>query len=307
MYRAAILMSTYNGEKYLREQIDSILAQENVEIMLYIRDDGSRDRTIEILEDYKKNNTNIKLVKGENIGVGNSFMQLVYEVEQFYDYYAFADQDDIWLPEKIERAIEQIEENQNPVLYCSNQTLVDRDGKIIRERHAGVINTSFMQILCDNNISGCTMVWNKALQKMLADEKKHPTRELLRKRIHDVWVAMVASVSGTIYYDPNSYIYYRQHENNVVGVKESSVLKEWRKKITEPELRNGRSDLAAEITDRFKDNITDQRTVNTLWNYGNYKKRLFNRAKLLHECNNLCYYSGESALGLAVKILMGLF
>ena len=131
MYKVAVLMSTYNGEKYLREQIDSILAQEGVDVTLYIRDDGSSDSTIEIINEYLTKTNRIKFYIGENIGVGNSFMQLVYDCPEDYDYYAFSDQDDIWLTEKMQVAVDSLKEYSNPFLYCSNQILVDKNGKII--------------------------------------------------------------------------------------------------------------------------------------------------------------------------------
>lgn len=94
MYKVAVLLSTYNGSKYIKEQIDSILSQEGVNIDIYIRDDESTDETVNIIYEYKSNN--IFLTEGKNIGVGNSFMELLYSVPEIYDYYAFADQDDIW-------------------------------------------------------------------------------------------------------------------------------------------------------------------------------------------------------------------
>ena len=118
MDKVAILMSTYNGEKYLDEQIGSILAQEGVDVTLYIRDDGSSDRTAEIIKYYCKSYHNVSFTQGENLGVGNSFMQLVYDAKDVYYYYAFADQDDIWLPEKIKMAADKIKESKRPLLYC---------------------------------------------------------------------------------------------------------------------------------------------------------------------------------------------
>lgn len=94
--KVIVLMSTYNGEKYLKEQIDSILNQVKVEVFLMIRDDGSSDNTIAILKEYERQNRNIKIIKGKNIGVGNSFMQLLYNSAEA-EYYAFADQDDVWV------------------------------------------------------------------------------------------------------------------------------------------------------------------------------------------------------------------
>ena len=123
----AVIMSTYNGEKFLDEQINSILSQKDVVVHLYVRDDGSTDSTRQILSNTQKNNKNLHLFFENNIGVGNSFMKCLYYAKANYDYYAFSDQDDIWLPEKLIKAITFLEENHKE-LYCSNQMCVDRYG-----------------------------------------------------------------------------------------------------------------------------------------------------------------------------------
>lgn len=91
-----VLMSTYNGEKYLKEQLDSILNQEQVDLKLLIRDDGSTDGTVNILKEYENSHTNIKWYSGLNLGCGKSFFQLVLDAPKS-DYYAFVDQDDVWV------------------------------------------------------------------------------------------------------------------------------------------------------------------------------------------------------------------
>ena len=105
-------MSTYNGEKYLREQIDSILNQDYPEISLLIRDDGSTDGTVDILKEYAQKYRDIDYYVGENLGVQNSFFDLMKRADKRAYYYAFADQDDVWLPGKIKRAIELLEREE---------------------------------------------------------------------------------------------------------------------------------------------------------------------------------------------------
>ena len=105
MYEVAVLMSTYNGEKYLREQVKSIFQQEQVKVSLYVRDDGSTDNTIKIINELQKEYDNIFLIKGENIGWRRSFRYLIDNVPTKYEYYAFSDQDDFWLKRKLIRAI----------------------------------------------------------------------------------------------------------------------------------------------------------------------------------------------------------
>lgn len=114
-----VVMSTYNGEKYLKEQIDSILSQEGVDVRLYIRDDGSSDRTTDILASYQEHK-NVKIEKGNNLGFAKSFLTALDECDEA-DYYAFSDQDDVWEKDKLSTAIEILEEESQstPLLYCS--------------------------------------------------------------------------------------------------------------------------------------------------------------------------------------------
>ena len=98
-----VFMSTYNGEKYLEQQIESILHQEHVKVKLFIRDDGSKDNTIKILRKYSKL-SNIHVIYGDNIGYAKSFLKII-ENNEYTSYYSFSDQDDIWLPNKLHEAI----------------------------------------------------------------------------------------------------------------------------------------------------------------------------------------------------------
>ena len=304
MYRVAVLMSTYNGEKYIKEQIDSILLQETVEVTLMVRDDGSSDRTIEIIKEYQKSNGNIKLDIGKNVGVGNSFMQLVYDAGDEYDYYAFADQDDVWLHRKLINAINKIENREKPALYTSNQILVNSELEKIGMRYSAKPDTSFRQTMCQNKVSGCTMVWNKTLQKLLINTARRPTAKLLRMRIHDVWVAMVADVAGEIIYDNEGYILYRQHDNNVVGVRKPSLIKQWIEKIKDPEQRNGRSIICKEIFNGYKDlNNPDIAFIEMC---GNYQKNANLKRKLLQD-SSIISHTNESRVGFVVKVMTNLF
>lgn len=307
MHKAAVLLSTYNGERYLREQLDSILAQTGVELTLFIRDDGSSDRTVDIIEEYMKKHSCIVFSKGENLGVGNSFMQLVYDAPDEFDHYAFSDQDDIWLENKLITAIGAIKDKKGPALYTSNQLLVDGQGNEIALRHDSPPGTSYMQILCSNWLSGCTMVWNRPLQMILKDKDRRPSRQLLEKRIHDVWVAMVAAVTGDIVFDPDAYILYRQHENNVVGVRRADLLSEWKKKLQRPELRNGRSDLAKAVMANESDLINDEKAAARLDRYSSCSESIRARLGVLKEAKLISGYSGEPMLHVAAKVLLGLF
>lgn len=306
IHNIVVAMSTYNGELYIQEQIDSILEQKNVKVDLFVRDDDSKDKTLEILKTYAKKRNNIHFIKGENLGVGNSFMELLYSIGCQYDYYAFADQDDVWLPDKLNQGIAKIKGSNTPLLYVSNQILVDKDLNRLKMRFEVPPGISYKQILCQNQVSGCTMIWNKELQKLLIGGNRRPSKGLLKNRIHDVWVAMVASVAGKIIYDANSYILYRQHENNVVGVKKNSIIKQWMKKLKDDSQRNGRSKLCKEIYEKFGDIMFDEECKRKLDIYGNYRNEWHKKIELFQD-SDLTNYTGESEFGLKMKILLNLF
>lgn len=300
----AVLLSTYNGEEFLKKQLDSIFCQKDVEIHLFVRDDGSTDGTIDLLESC---DNSLTLTKGSNAGVGPSFMSLVYSVGDLYDYYAFCDQDDIWLENKLSVAIDRIRKREKgvPVLYCSNQKLIDAEEKDAGIRFLEHVENSYLQILNLNKATGCTFVWNKELQRLLIEEKRRPSEELLKKRIHDVWVSMVASVTGEITYDENAYILYRQHSNNVVGSKGTNVFVTWKRKFKDPALRNGRSSLAREILDKYSDVIPDGEKLAKLKNYADYRSDKAARKSLLND-KEIKNYSEENGFSLKLKILFGL-
>ena len=126
MKKIAVILSTYNGEKYLKEQMDSLLSQEGVDITLFVRDDGSTDRTVEMIQSYS-DKMDILLFKESNVGFERSFRAAVLKTEgRSFDFYAFCDQDDIWYEDKLAKGIDYIESlgNNEPILYCSNQVSV---------------------------------------------------------------------------------------------------------------------------------------------------------------------------------------
>ena len=303
MKQVAIIISTYNGELFFEQQLESLFNQADVEISIFVRDDCSTDNTLNLLEKYSNRLTIIDN-NHINLGVGNSFMETLYSVGDFFDFYAFCDQDDIWLENKLSEAILKLERETGPVLYCSNQTLVDKNLSVLGERHKESLNTSYLQILNNNKLTGCTMVWNKELQIALLATENRPSSNLLKTRIHDVWVAMVASVVGKIIYDSNSYIYYRQHENNVVGVRKEKLLSIWRKKLFNSNLRNGRSMLAGEIHAKFQNNISPK-IAQDLECFANYQKSIKYKFLLLKN-SSLFKFSNEPKISIWLKIIFNL-
>lgn len=226
MKKVQVLLSSYNGEKYIREQIDSILAQEHVEVELLIRDDGSKDRTRAILEEYQNTHQNVHVIYGENLGVVKSFFTLINEAEGV-EYTAFADQDDVWLSEKLFRAVKLLEQETEdiPIVYCSAKQLVDEElNPISIAMMYKNVRTEFGNALVENMCTGCTCVVNKKLLQLI--QRKIPEFAIM----HDFWIYLVGTCFGKVIYDEQSYILYRQHGNNELGAA-SSLLENYKRRV----------------------------------------------------------------------------
>lgn len=204
-----ILLSAYNGESYLREQMDSLLKQTWPDLEILVRDDGSTDQTSVILQEYERQYANVKVFSEENIGLVDSFFRLLEWSDA--DYIAFCDQDDVWMEQKVERAVAALERVQGPAMYCGNKMLVDAQLREIGSSDQEGIRPGFGNALIENIATGCTMLLNRELTEKI---KGHIPRKAI---LHDWWCYLVASYYGTVVYDSTSYIYYRQHGNNQVG------------------------------------------------------------------------------------------
>ncbi|MFN1329473.1 glycosyltransferase [Escherichia coli] len=166
----AVLLSSYNGEKYIGEQLDSIIkCYRDFDLHIHIRDDGSVDSTCEIIKEYISKNDSIFLYEGDNVGVIASFLWLVENVGD-YDYYAFCDQDDVWEPLKLIAATTKIiKYNQDIAIgYCSSYNYVDKELNHIG-RYNSQSNFSLNNILIENCAPGCTFVFNQSLRKLYLD------------------------------------------------------------------------------------------------------------------------------------------
>lgn len=220
MYKVTVLLSTYNGEKYLREQLDSILKQDKVNISLLIRDDGSTDLTTTILAEYQVK-PNVQVMLSDNIGWKDSFMTLLKLASNNTDsFYAFADQDDIWLPEKLISAIRTIDQSR-PMLYHSNVLLMNGSGERLGKRYPESFrpNSKMPYAFLDGFGIGATMVFNQALMSLLKDYIP------VKKINHDAFVIALSNLLGTTVYDPDSYILYRRHSGATTGFGNSDDIK----------------------------------------------------------------------------------
>ena len=213
MSRICILLSTYNGEKYLEEQLESLLSQQDVEIDILVRDDGSIDATRQILDQWTQK-ANLKWYHGDNLGFALSFLDLVKNASD-YDYYAFCDQDDIWLPDKLKRAVIALDSIQEPIrLYCSN-VYYYKEGQTYGAIHSAVPYFDKYTCLLRNIAPGCTMVFSRELKELLSSASP---RHIIA---HDFWIFQLAVLMGQVHYDFEPTMLYRQHENNQIGQKNS--------------------------------------------------------------------------------------
>lgn len=216
-----ILLSTYNGEKFIAEQLDSLINQECIEKEILIRDDGSSDLTWSILMMYKnKYPDKIHLIQGANIGYAQSFTILLKEAVQLFpscNFFAFCDQDDVWLPRKLKRAIEYLlkENDTMPLMYCSNTTIVDKELNFIRNCwDLKDVRISKERALVQSFATGCTMVFNR---EAVCTYLSHTPRFIF---VHDFLMYQLCVFLGKVIWDENSYILYRQHGKNQIGKKD---------------------------------------------------------------------------------------
>lgn len=213
--KVLVLMSTYNGEQYLEAQVKSILSQKDVEIHLLIRDDGSTDNTVKMLQEYKNKYSNIDWFSGENLKPAKSFIDLLIRCPKKYDYYAFADQDDFWYSDKMIVAIQKLKILKCPSLYCSNALLVDKNLNSLNKLEYNYIpKFTFQRVLISGDIQGATMVMNNKLVQLFENIKMPSYIPM-----HDYFVAVVcAGVGGNIVFDQQVHMKYRQHGDNVLGI-----------------------------------------------------------------------------------------
>lgn len=226
MIKVQVLLSSYNGKKFIREQIDSILEQKNVEVELLIRDDGSKDETQDMLRQYEATHNNIRVIYGDNLGVIKSFFSLIEEADEVA-YTAFADQDDVWLSEKLFRAVTLLEKEQKdiPLAYCSAKQLVNENlNPLPIAITYETVRPEFGNALVENMCTGCTCVINRELLLLL--KGRHPRFTIM----HDFWVYLVGSCFGKVIYDEKAYILYRQHGTNTLGAA-SSLWENYRKRV----------------------------------------------------------------------------
>lgn len=218
MNQVQVLLSTYNGERYLAPLLESVLGQQHPDLQVLARDDGSTDGSWGTLQRYT-GPERIATVRGENFGVVPSYFWLLRHADPAAEYFALADQDDVWLPDKVSRAVRWLGplDSERPAMYCSRLTLVNDRLQPIGRSPLPRRGPSFENALVQNIATGCTVLLNRSARDLLL-------RELPRDvPMHDWWIYLVVSAFGEVLYDPEPRILYRQHAGNVVGAARGPV------------------------------------------------------------------------------------
>jgi glycosyltransferase involved in cell wall biosynthesis len=211
-----VLMSTYEGAAYIPEQVKSVLVQTHSRLRLVIRDDGSRDSTRAVLRELV-DDPRVVLREGENVGLPQAFFRMMEDSGDDADLWALCDQDDVWVPEKVERAVTALRDVDGPALYCARVHVVDEDLAPLYPHELPLRGPSFANALVQNIALGCTIVLNR------------PARDLLLGRwprecvMHDAWMYLVIAGTGIVLYDPTLVVLYRQHGRNSVGMGRGPV------------------------------------------------------------------------------------
>lgn len=219
-----ILLATYNGEKFIQEQIDSLLNQTYSDFLIIIQDDFSTDKTFEILQRYSKKYPNKIFVSQNRKNSGsakNNFISMIIGTEG--DYFMLCDQDDIWKDFKVEFSIDKLKEAENlygkdtPILIHTNAEVVDENLEILSSSLEYRLNldckkNKLNNYLSQNNITGCTTIFNKSVKNKIGQV---PEFFLM----HDWWLGLITSAFGIITYYDQATISYRQHGENSIGAQ----------------------------------------------------------------------------------------
>ena len=224
MKKIGVIMATYNGDKYLYDQIKSIVSQKIDDLTIFIHDDKSTDTTLNVIKKCKEEFKSIKivLILGEKAnGSKNNFMYIMKYVSNFnIDYFFFADQDDVWLPDKANIMLNRmytIEDRNRPCVIFSDMKVVDENLKILSSSFFDYIGADYTrtkpnQLIMQSFIAGCSMLINKKALDM-----SNLYSNINNIFMHDWWICLVASYIGIIDCVNEPLVLYRQHSNNVIG------------------------------------------------------------------------------------------
>lgn len=221
-----VLLPTYDGERHLRPLLDSIARQDHRPLGLLVRDDGSRDGTLDVLRDFAAaTDLPVEIAPtGPRLGPYRSFFWLLEHADPGADLVALADHDDVWLPDKLSRAVSALDAQHDPVCYGAAVTVTDADLQPARASAAAPWQPSFRHSLFETLAPASTLVLTAATRRLLV------TR-LPRADVYpDLWCYQVCTALGRFVYDPEPALLYRQHGGNAVGIG-TSDLQQWRRRL----------------------------------------------------------------------------
>jgi glycosyltransferase involved in cell wall biosynthesis len=305
----SVVLATYNGEKYLQQQLDSIYAQTYTNLEVVVCDDRSSDATATILEDYQQKKGLRFYINPERLGVIKNFEQAILSAKG--QYIALADQDDTWLPTKIEiclaavQAIERKISSERPVLVHTDLYITDSSGNIAATsywKHARLDpSCTLSRLLLENSITGCTILMNRALAELSLPIPQHVL-------MHDVWLGMVASTFGAVTYLNEPTVYYRQHTNNVLGSTQDNVTKRITKTIKTILLSSYREQYLQENIEQAKAfkyqyfNLLNRQQLEILDSFINFKQQNFFSRRLTFIKYGLLKYSLFRNINMMIKL-----
>lgn len=233
--RTCILMATYNGERFIREQIDSIISQTVVNWILLIHDDGSTDKTLNIVKEFQKKDLRIKIIEDRKIFHNSSanFIHLLNYVSDDFDYICFCDQDDIWDNKKLSKSIIEINQievtNQGPICIATDLSLMDKNNNVfeISFWNYSKMNkkSTFNTLMLENTATGCTMMMNREILSYTKKIKKDDFEKIIQ---HDWFIALICASDGVYKQIQDKLVYYRQHEYNVVGARKIKIIEKFK-------------------------------------------------------------------------------
>ena len=269
-----VLLSTFNGESFLEEQLVSVLNQRGVLVAVSVRDDGSTDGTIPILEDFSKRDQRIRYWRGrQRLGPAGSFLELARRASADYQYYAYCDQDDVWYEDKLLRGTESLAtlSEESLGLYCSSYDVVDRDLAFLCRRDIyPEIPMTMEATIIERCPSACTMMMNRALFLRVASSRPPYVR------MHDYWTLLLAeALGGQVVLDGRPSMMYRQQGNNAVGFTSDPPIKRLpklvRKAINSP---RERSRQVASLLDEVKADMLNDDIRKTLHRVTHYTESI---------------------------------
>lgn len=222
--KVAVLLATYNGEKYLNDFLKSLFSQTYHEFLCYASDDGSTDQTMAILKEFAKSEERLVILPGmaPTGSAKENFLTTLKRVEA--DIYFFADQDDVWLPEKMEHTLNALRNQKIPECVFTDLKVVDEKLDVLADsffRFTGYDpkETSIGELIMENKAAGCTMAFDRKLRDIAIQYS-----DLQAIPMHDVWVAGLASLTGRLLFLNEQTVLYRQHGTNEMGAEHENTV-----------------------------------------------------------------------------------